>query len=281
MDVVAELEKMGVNVLSNDRSIIPPLELDIYIPENEFAIEFNGSYWHSEAFLDSRDARKKHIIKTKLANEAGVRVFHLFENIWQNRRKQILSFLRSALGKNENIIYARKCQLVEDLGKDLIENNHIQGHTHNIIKSFNLIHNGDWVGCMTASKHHRQNNSDECVILSRMAFQNNTTVIGGASKMFKHFCEWSRKSGYTKVVSWSDNSWTDGKIYETLGFDLEREYNEDYFYWDMKNNLYVSKQSQKKSITKCPTNMTEHEWALERGLYRIWDCGKKKWVFNL
>lgn len=42
-------EKVQVNkfnILNNNR------QLDIYIPDSKMAIEFNGSYWHSEAFKD-------------------------------------------------------------------------------------------------------------------------------------------------------------------------------------------------------------------------------------
>ena len=42
----------------------------------------------------------------------------------------------------------------------------------------------------------------------------------------------------------------------------------------------MSKQSQKKSNTGCQ-NMTEHQWALEHGLARIWDCGKKRWIIDI
>lgn len=35
-------------VINNDRDTISPKELDIYIPEKKFAIEYNGLFWHSE-----------------------------------------------------------------------------------------------------------------------------------------------------------------------------------------------------------------------------------------
>jgi hypothetical protein len=35
-----------------------------------------------------------------------------------------------------------------------------------------------------------------------------------------------------------------------------------------------------KSIIGAAPEQTEEERALELGWYRIYDCGKKKWVFN-
>ena len=34
------------NILHNNRLVISPLELDIYIPEKNFAVEFDGLYYH-------------------------------------------------------------------------------------------------------------------------------------------------------------------------------------------------------------------------------------------
>ena len=34
-------------IITNTRSIISPYELDIYIPEKNLAVEFNGMLWHS------------------------------------------------------------------------------------------------------------------------------------------------------------------------------------------------------------------------------------------
>jgi hypothetical protein len=66
-------------------------------------------------------------------------------------------------------------------------------------------------------------------------------------------------------------------MYENAGFDLEEELKPDYFYCDNHDNAF-SKQSKKKSLTGCPKNVKEWEWCYQNGLYRVWDCGKKRWV---
>lgn len=93
--------------------------------------------------------------------------------------------------------------------------------------------------------------------------------------------EWCKKQGINKIITWSDSMISMGNSYEKIGFRLEKIYRPDYFYWDVKNDCYRSKQSQKKKSTKCPEGMTEREWCWDRGLYRIWDCGKKKWSISL
>ena len=274
------ISKLGVNVKRDTRKVIPPLELDIYVPDKNFAIEYNGSYWHSECVLDSKRARSKHYNKYKACKEKDIHLFHIFEHVWQEREKQILSFIKSSLGVNSRKIPARKCKITNTEQRQFMDNYHIQGYGIRTKQWFNLEIDGELVGSMTLSEHHRQGN-ENAAVLNRLCFKEDVTVQGGASKLFKQFKKWAKDEGYDRIVSWSDNSWAKGGVYEKLGFEMVKEYGPDYFYYDVKNHKYISKQSQQKKKTGCPEGMTEREWCIERGLFRIWDCGKKKWECKL
>ena len=275
------ISNLGFQTEFNTRKVISPYELDIYIPENKFAIEFNGSYWHSEAVLDVKEARNKHISKTKLCREKGIRLFHIFEYQWETRSKQLLNFIRTILSKNVIKVAGRKCEVSSDECKGFIEANHIQGYGQGTKKYFNLVYEGKVVASMTASKHHRQGADSRSIVLNRLCFDSGVNVQGGSSKLFKYFREWAVGEGYDKIISWSDNCWTEGNIYGVLGFDLVREYDPDYFYWNIKSKKYLSKQSQKKSNSGCPKDITEREWSINKGLFRIYDTGKRLWEYNL
>ena len=280
-EIKDEIEKMGLKTTFNDRSIIYPFELDIYIPEKQFAIEVNGSYWHSEAILEPKEAKNKHKNKLDLCRQKNIRLFQIFENNWQKRKKQILNFIKSILGKNSFSVAARECVVTNDENVDFMNGSHIQGYGFGTIKWFNLINNGQIIASMTASKHHRQNVRGNPIVLNRLCFRDGYNVQGGSSRLFKYFREWAKNEKYDRIISWSDNCWTEGKIYEILGFVLSKEYYPDYFYWGVKKNIYLSKQSQKKSNTKCPKETTEREWCFNNKIYRIWDCGKKLWEYKL
>jgi hypothetical protein len=271
--------KVCSDVRMNDRSIISPNELDIYVPSLGLAFEFNGSFWHSEAFLEPSDAKYKHSKKTIECEKKGIRLIHIFENLWDTRRDQIINLVKSVLNINEKID-ARKCVITNTECREFIQFNHIQGYGKRTRMFFNLEYKNEIVGSMTASTHHRIKD-DSMIILNRLCFKDGVTVRGGSSKLFSSFVNWAKKTGYKKIVSWSDNCITQGNIYKILGFSLVKEYKPDYFYWDVKNNRYISKQSQKKKTTHCPVGMTEREWCSSRKLYRIWDCGKKLWEYYL
>lgn len=91
-------------ILENDRTVIKPRELDIYLPELCLAIEYNGDYWHANPKYYSED----HIIGEVPAKEvwkednqkinrcikAGIELLIIWEDDWINRQdvvKQELS----------------------------------------------------------------------------------------------------------------------------------------------------------------------------------------------
>ncbi|MFW6130771.1 MAG: hypothetical protein ACOC56_06250, partial [Atribacterota bacterium] len=59
---------------SNKRRFI---ELDIYLPDFNIAIEYNGLYWHSE--LNGKD-RNYHLNKTNICENENIQLIHIFED---------------------------------------------------------------------------------------------------------------------------------------------------------------------------------------------------------
>ena len=86
------LLSLSVQIKRNDRQIIKPLELDIVIPEKKIAIEFNGDYWHS---VQAGTDKNYHLIKTKMCEEAGYRLIHIFEHEWDFQQKIIKEKLKA------------------------------------------------------------------------------------------------------------------------------------------------------------------------------------------
>ena len=55
-----------LKVISNDRTTIKPLELDISIPAEEIYVEWNGYFWHSQGRTIINDIKKKQLLGDKL-----------------------------------------------------------------------------------------------------------------------------------------------------------------------------------------------------------------------
>lgn len=79
-------------VLRNERSLIHPYELDVYIPDLSLAFEFNGDYWHSDEVIRERSgmsADEYHDRKVKLCANKGVDLFYVWESEWLDHRESI------------------------------------------------------------------------------------------------------------------------------------------------------------------------------------------------
>lgn len=274
------LNSFGFNFKSN-RDLIVGREIDLYDENKKLAIEYCGLHWHHEFSPEPRD-NNYHFNKYKGCLDKGVQLLTIFSDEWEKREKQCKSHIKAILGIFDKRIYARKCKIKEldkAIGRQFFADNHIQGANSLGIVFFGLIYEDELMGVMSLGRHNRQYNN---LVLDRLCFKDGVQVVGGASRLFNCCVRWARANNYTDILSFSDNRWSLGKVYGAMNFRLELESRADYSYVDVKRpNERISKQSQKKSETGCPANIREIDWAHHAGLARIWDCGKKRWIYSL
>jgi hypothetical protein len=277
------LQALGL-VFKSDYSVLKKKQIDLFNDDLKLGIEYCGLFWHNEVSPTPRDSRY-HYRKYKACNENGVSLITIFEDEWTLNKNKCKDILKGILGIYDIRLYARKCSvsLIDKKQlRDFCEANHIQGSNKRAIVCFGLFYDQELMGVMSLGYHPR-NTIKDVIVLDRMCFKNGIQVVGGASKLFKQCATWAVNNSYKSIVTWSDNRWSDGKVYDILGFDLDKKLPPDYSYVNLHNVRpgRTSKQSQRKLLTGCPKDKTEHEFALENGFARIWDCGKKRWIFNL
>lgn len=294
-DRIQQFMSIFTPTIQRDRTIIGPKELDIYLPEHNLAIEYCGMYWHSHGTPEDEKRNKhKHYTKYKQALDKGVRVLTIYESEWVEREFAIKRILRSAVGKMKGKLMARKCELrltTNSSARTFFDKYHPQGGAGHGV-NYALFWKGKMVACMRFAKgiNDRGNGAKSAMwTLSRYATR--ITVAGGASRLFKQFL---KDNDYPDVKSFSDNRWFSGGMYQKLGFRLEQESIPDYQVWSAKVGLKPKSHYQRRAL---PDRIKEHEidiafdpttdprteqtmtYAL--GARRIYDCGKKKWVFSL
>ena len=266
-DIKEILIELGCkNIILNDRKILNGKEIDIYLPDYKIGIEFNGSYWHSEDCVE----HNKHIKKSLLGLNENIFIYHIFGYEWNNKKESIINQLKNLLNKNENKIYARKCEIKESTKKEksaFLNKNHLQGNDKSSV-CLGLYYNNELVSIMTFTKPRFNKKYDW--ELSRYCTKAGTTVIGGASKLFKHFVREYVNDEET-ILSYSDIAKTKGNLYETLGFKLDHISKPNYVWWKSDVDYKTRYQTQLKDEVK-----TMHQ----NGYYRIYDCGNKVWIYK-
>ena len=86
-------------IITSTKTIIKPLELDIYLPELKMAFEFNGNYWHSTKKIK----KNYHQEKTLKCQKEKIKLFHVYEFDWDEKRTETEKKIKS-LFKKEKII---------------------------------------------------------------------------------------------------------------------------------------------------------------------------------
>ena len=256
------------------KSIITPYEIDLYDEEHKFGIEFNGNYWHSELKLPQNYHQKKSLV----AEDAGIFLYHIWEYEWQDPilREKILSQIKNILGKNEKRLYARKCyvkSIRKETAEVFIDAYHIQGYTSDSVR-LGLYHDAELVAVMTFGKPRFKSRCEWELI--RYCSKADTSVVGGASKLFKEFI---RMYNPQSILSYSHIDKGTGKLYEKLGFKLEKISNPDYVWCDGEDVL-SRYQCQKHKLNKLGFEGSEREIMDNLGFFRIFGCGNKVWFWT-
>ena len=277
------LNKITNELIKNNRKILNGKEIDFYLPHNNLGIEFDGLYWHSHLYV----MNNYHLNKTELCEKQGIQLLHVFEDEWIFKKEIVKSIIKSKIGIIENKIFARKTEVkkINDnkLIRDFLNDNHIQGFVGSNIK-IGLFYENELVALMTFGKKrvalgNKMNNDGEYEML-RFCNKLNIQVIGGASKLLKYFI----RNYYPKsIISFADRRYSQGKLYEKLGFEFIENTKPSYWYFKKNEMIRYHRFNFRKDILVkegYDKNKTEHEIMIEKKYYRIYDCGNMKFILN-
>lgn len=290
---LAKFMSTFVEIEERNRRVIAPKEIDIYAPAQKLAVEYCGEYWHAASSPEEeRTDRTRHLDKLRACEAAGLRLLTVYESEWLARPRAIRRLIRNALGKARGSVMARKCS-VEVLGSAeaaaFFDRYHPQGGA-GWGQTYALRYGNKVVACMrfTFGANDRGTNAERVWTLTRYATR--VSVPGGASKLFAAFIA---DTGADLVKSFSDNRYFTGVMYDRLGFTMEEETPPDYQVYHPKTGLLPKTAWQRKNIparmrdigdkgyfdpVKDPRSERDMTYAL--GAQRMFDCGKKRWVWR-
>ena len=235
-------------------------ELDIVIPSKNIAIEFNGLIWHSARFDTPRNY---HQAKSDASAKVGLRLIHIWEDEWLNKRQWVEAFLRLQLTGPARKIGARKCTLVgvdTATARTFHDMYHLQGYKAG--EHFGVYAGDELVALCTVKNEE----------LVRWTVKFDLVVIGGLSKVTKYIGR--------ALCSFCDTAKHDGIGYRVAGFDIVDEGHVGYWYTDGKQRVNRMQMQKHKLLKMGATGDTEQELAASLGFYQIGGCRQLKFRYN-
>ena len=288
LEYIRSILPQDTAICSSDRGIIPPMELDIYIPSKKIAIEYDGIYWHGE-ICGNKD-KNYHLNKTDRCALEGIQLIHIFEIDWLYKQDIVKSRLKHILNcvNVDKSIYARNCVIKTITNVDTIDflnTHHIQGHSNSTVQ-IGAFYNNELVSVMTFGNLRSvlgSKNIDKTDYEMYRFCVGNKNVVGIAGKMLKYFIKLCNPS---KIISYADRRYSnDSAFYNKIGFKLVSKTPANYWYFSLTNTkkLYYRfgfrKDQLSKKLTNFDPNLSEWQNMQLNGYDRIWDCGHLKFVW--
>lgn len=237
------IRELGYSIKQSDRSVLKTHEIDIYIPDLKTAIEFNGTYWHTEA--NGKHSAYHHDKWDKCLN-LGINLIQIWEDDWRSNTHQVMVDLQSRLDNKNYSLSAVKATSEEARNFAINQDLDFPEKSNIYLKIVN-DKNLEIVGIVALTK---KSNS--------IQVQKLTTFINRNNCLAKtiEYIEQNYPGNSIRILDIHETS--DQTMLEKLGFTPEVEIQPDYMI------LSNGKRKSKTSTTDTPEK-------------RIWDAGKTFW----
>lgn len=265
-------------VISRNKTVLGNREIDIYIPDLNIAIEYNGIYWHSES--SGKDSRY-HYDKWLRCKKQGIQLITVWEDDWKFKQDIVKSMLAHKLGVfHGDRVYARKTYVSQESASDVKQfcnKNHIQGFARGSLYLTLRSNENDELVAISTWRKVKDN-----LYLDR--YCTSVSVPGGMGKLLKAAIMWAQGHSINRIVTFSNHEVSNGELYERLGFDNDGELSPDYSYiYDgMRRHKFGFRKIRFRNdpLLKFEEGLTENDLAAMNGIPRVWDCGKTRWIIN-
>lgn len=283
------IESLGFHPISKRISILDSFienpdntrsyDIDIFVEELNFGIEFNGGYYHSYP----KKPMYYHFNKSKLCKEKGIRLIHIWEDQWKDKRLNpiLKGIIKAALKikDDKKPIYARKCELKEiDAAtyKSYCDAHHTQKSRPakvmlGLYYENELVQVASFSPCNSRNGRKMNESKYEWEWVRGCEDFNHSRVIGGVSKLFSYFV---KKYSPKSVLCYSDFNLFFGNGYASCGFEFDGFTGPDKFYIDEFGNRVNRNASKYKEYMK---KVKDGDWLVCYGagnLRFVWK-GKK------
>lgn len=206
-------------LIQSDRKILHGKELDIYIPNLNIAIEYNGLFWHSEF---NGKGETYHLNKFLECQRQGILLLTVWENHWLNHADIVQERLCEALHTNNPTtipLDLHDLHLVTDLSSQDTRHFFSQHHLNGCRKSTNCVtlvdENNDIISALSFTIGKRSARIVQYAS-TRYIPEGFTTLL----RAVVDYC--STIPSCTKLVATSDNDWPYDHILSSASFRKDK-----------------------------------------------------------
>ena len=270
----------GVDFLVNDRNVLKPQEIDFYFPKQKVGIEVNDLTTHNSTnnpyTNDAPKPKNYHMEKSKLAKEKGIRLIHAWEHYLydENKLSVLKNAIKHALGISKYRVYARNTYVKEVPNtslKEFFNKNNIQGFRGAKTAYALFDKNTDEVlmAYSVGNPHFSHQKYD--LELIRGASKLDTTIVGGASKLWKYIID--NNPEVNSIVYYIDRNIYNGSSISTLEGNLELVSTQVGFW-----NYFVDTKEMKN---RQPKHHKEIKELVEQGkVWEVYNAGTETYVWT-
>lgn len=286
-------------------------EVDVLV--GTLAIEFNGTFWHSEV---AGRASTSHAVKAEALRDAGFELLTVWEDDWADpqRRAILVTTIAHRLRRMDRLTEALKTAGIPDqfdqrftqrrgarslrLGpvdsataNAFFARTHVQGPV-TLTQSFALFDETDQpraiVGLRSPRHSARARRADGEWEIQRYATMG--IIPGGFSRLVAYAAGELRAQGLTvnRWVSLAANESSQGALYAASGFAVDGTVPPSYWYsgGPLRSRRVPKESFQRRRFREDPALLWDESWteriaAAKNGLYRVYDAGKTRWVKDI
>lgn len=213
--------------------------------------------------------------------QQGILLVHLWEDVWINKREQVLSRIHSFCGLNKSL-HGRKAKIEElqaTQAKAFLEAYHLQGYIKTKF-NFGLRLNDELVAVASFAASRPMKSKGEnykSAELVRFATKTGVTIVGGLSKLLKYFLQ---QVSVNDLMTYADRDWSLGKGYDKLGFHFSGTTEAVTFYVDTKTmNRYQPHRLPKKILAAFDEQniLNLDGFLTQNGFFKVFNTGNLKY----
>ena len=195
-------------------------ELDLYLPDYNLAIEYNGLYWHSSEFRDNLYHQNKYLNCYK----KGINLIQIFEDEWILQKEKVIDKLKGYLNiQKDNVMDINQCIIEEYDNQDTFdlwcfeEDNYLEIDDLRHEKSdINIVlkHDNEIVSILSLNKEN-----DNKYIITRFFDKLNYQINDSFKTLLNWFIQNFKPS---KITYLDDLRWSQEKLLLDNGFVFDK-----------------------------------------------------------